>query len=71
MILSRIKLWLAAAGAVIVAVAAAFLRGRAAGKGDERNDRNEDTLERLDAGRRNIDRDGDPNERLRRNDSDW
>jgi len=74
-IFSRIKLWLAAAGGVIVAIAWAFLRGWQRAKKDAANEQMRDSQERQQSGREAL-RDGRdsgaaPDERLRNNDGRW
>ena len=73
--IGRVKTWLAAAGAVVLAIAAAFLRGRAAGKQSARTEAIEDEHARMEAGRDAV-RDGrssgdDPERRIMRNDRRW
>jgi dienelactone hydrolase len=70
--LTRIKTWLALAGAAVVAVALAFFRGRSAGKKDAENEQARETIDRTEAGRDAV-QDGrdsglSPADRLRRND---
>ena len=73
--IGRIKTWLAAAGAVVLAVAVAFLRGRATGRNDAETEALRDEKSRTTSGRDAI-REGrdtglSPSERVRRNDGDW
>jgi hypothetical protein len=73
--MTRIKTWLAVAGALVLAVVAAFFGGRRSGKEDLRNERAGDTLDALEQGRDAVqagrDSGGTPDERLRQNDGRW
>jgi len=67
---SRVKAWLALAGAAVLFIAAAYTAGRR----DAARGAATDALDGLEAGRRAVaeGRDaGTPDERLRRNDGDW
>jgi hypothetical protein len=72
--IGRLKAWLAIAGAALMAFAAAYFRGRAAGRADAQTEALEDDARRMEAGRAAV-RDGrdagTPDERLRRNDGQW
>lgn len=60
--------------ALVVAVLAGFgLRwsGKRAGKSEAEADRHADTLERIEKGRRAVDRDDTPDQRVRDNDGQW
>jgi len=75
MIFSRLKMWLAAAGGVVLAVGFAFLRGWSAGKEDAEDEFRRDKAKREGAGRDKVREGRDsglpPDERVRRNDGDW
>ena len=73
--MSRIKTWAAVAGAFVLALVAAFWRGRSAGRQGAQNERAKDTLDAIERGRDAV-RDGragggTPDERLRQNDGRW
>jgi hypothetical protein len=73
--MTRIKTWLAVAGAVVLAVVAAFFRGRSAGREGLKDEQAGDTLDRLEKGREAVQRGrdggGTPDERVRQNDGRW
>lgn len=73
--MTRIKAWLAIAGAVVLAVAGAFLRGRSAGRKGLRDEQAGDTLDALERGREAVqdgrDSGATPDDRLRQNDRRW
>ena len=71
--IGRLKVWLAAAGALVAAVAYAFYHGRSQGRADAAQEAMKDEHERMEAGRDAV-RDGrgnDPAQRLRDNDGRW
>jgi hypothetical protein len=71
--IARLKAWAAAAGAVVLALAYAFLRGRKRGRTDVEQEALQDDAERLEKGRAAV-RDGrgdSPADRLRNNDGRW
>ena len=73
--MSRIKTWAAVAGAFVLALVAAFWRGRSAGRQGVQNEQARDTLDAIERGRDAV-RDGragggTPDERLRQNDGRW
>jgi hypothetical protein len=74
MIWARLKGWLAALGAALAVVLAAYFHGRRSGAADQMVQDAEETAERVERGREAL-RDGrdagDPDERLRRNDGRW
>lgn len=71
--IARLKLWAAALGAALVALAVAALRLRRSGYRARKAEDDAETIRRLEKGRGAV-RDGrgdDPDERLRRNDGQW
>ena len=73
--MTRIKAWLAVAGAIVLAVAAAFFGGRRSGKEDLRNEQAGDTLDALERGRDAVQAGRDSgatlDDRVRQNDGRW
>ena len=73
--MTRIKAWLAVAGAIVLAVAAAFFGGRKAGKEGLRNEQAGDTLDAIKRGREAVqagrDSGATPDDRVRQNDGRW
>lgn len=65
--------YLAALGAAVVAVLAAYAGGRGAGRKGAENDAMRETINRVEKGRDAVrdGRGGDPAERLRKNDGKW
>lgn len=73
--MTRIKAWMAVAGALVLAVVAAFFGGRKSGREDLRNEQAGDTLDAIKRGREAVqdgrDSGASPDDRLRQNDGRW
>ena len=73
--MTRIKAWLAIAGAIVLAVVAAFFGGRRSGREDLRDEQAGDTLGAIKRGRDAVQAGRDsgaaPDDRVRQNDGRW
>lgn len=67
------ELWaiLGALAAAVVGILGYGAAQRRKGREHERNEANAETLDRIEQGRRAVDRDGTPDERVRDNDGRW